>query len=284
MDGEQGKQGAIPPGEGGVLRGGLRVIESGMGSDDLVIVRGISARRSGGGRASRSPMSKGLRRRRRGGREKRTKPAARPPRTRRPPRCFPASSSTARFCPGAFDHHYAGRPGGGLRAAGVAVSRDHAANGPRHLHLSRGQCAGSGRHGGRTHRAAGQRRRGHAVHAVAVSTDGTYQLTVTFKVGTDLNMAQVLVQNRVALAMPMLPDVVKQIGMSTSSVRPTYDDRQFGIAGRAVRPALPRRLRPDPDSRTRSHVSMRSATRSSSASATIACACGSIPTGWPCAT
>ena len=37
------------------------------------------------------------------------------------------------------------------------------------------------------------------------SNDGTYQLTVTFKVGTDLNMAQVLVQNRVALAMPILP-------------------------------------------------------------------------------
>ncbi len=47
------------------------------------------------------------------------------------------------------------------------------------------------------------------------STDGTYQLTVTFKVGTNLNMAQVLVQNRVALAMPLLPDVVKQIGVTT---------------------------------------------------------------------
>jgi multidrug efflux pump len=47
------------------------------------------------------------------------------------------------------------------------------------------------------------------------SNDGTYMLTVTFKVGTNLNMAQVLVQNRVALAIPVLPDVVKQVGVST---------------------------------------------------------------------
>ncbi len=47
------------------------------------------------------------------------------------------------------------------------------------------------------------------------SNDGTYQLNVTFKVGTDLNMAQVLVQNRVNLALPALPDVVKQIGVTT---------------------------------------------------------------------
>jgi multidrug efflux pump len=52
------------------------------------------------------------------------------------------------------------------------------------------------------------------------SNDGTYGLTVTFKVGTDLNMAQVLVQNRVALAMPTLPDVVKQIGVTTKKRSP----------------------------------------------------------------
>ena len=34
------------------------------------------------------------------------------------------------------------------------------------------------------------------------TNDGAYTLTVTFKLGTDLNMAQVLVQNRVSLAMP----------------------------------------------------------------------------------
>src|SRR5512136_2199256 len=34
------------------------------------------------------------------------------------------------------------------------------------------------------------------------TNDGAYSLTVTFKLGTNLDMAQVLVQNRVALAMP----------------------------------------------------------------------------------
>ena len=37
------------------------------------------------------------------------------------------------------------------------------------------------------------------------TNDGSYTLTVTFELGTDLNMAQVLVQNRVALAMPHCP-------------------------------------------------------------------------------
>jgi multidrug efflux pump len=52
------------------------------------------------------------------------------------------------------------------------------------------------------------------------SNDGTYNLTVTFKVGTNLNMAQVLVQNRVALAAPTLPDVVKQIGVTVRKRSP----------------------------------------------------------------
>ncbi|MFO0088215.1 MAG: efflux RND transporter permease subunit, partial [Pirellula sp.] len=46
------------------------------------------------------------------------------------------------------------------------------------------------------------------------SNDGTYNLTVTFDVGTNLDMAQVLVQNRVNLALPSLPNEVKQTGVS----------------------------------------------------------------------
>src|SRR5262249_7297960 len=45
------------------------------------------------------------------------------------------------------------------------------------------------------------------------SNDGSYSLDVTFQLGTDLNIAQVLVQNRVAIAQPALPDVVKSIGV-----------------------------------------------------------------------
>ncbi|MCC6124536.1 MAG: efflux RND transporter permease subunit [Pirellulales bacterium] len=52
------------------------------------------------------------------------------------------------------------------------------------------------------------------------TNDGTYNLTVTFKLGTNLDMAQVLVQNRVSIAMPTLPDVVKQTGVTTKKKSP----------------------------------------------------------------
>ncbi|GLS17950.1 transporter [Labrys miyagiensis] len=44
--------------------------------------------------------------------------------------------------------------------------------------------------------------------------DGTYTLTVTFKIGTDLNFAQVLVQNRVSAAMASLPQSVQIQGVT----------------------------------------------------------------------
>ena len=44
--------------------------------------------------------------------------------------------------------------------------------------------------------------------------DGSYTLTVTFDVGTDLNTALVMVQNRVALAMPQLPTSVQRQGIT----------------------------------------------------------------------
>lgn len=50
--------------------------------------------------------------------------------------------------------------------------------------------------------------------------DGSYELQVTFKHGTDLNMAQVLLQNRVALAIPALPDAVKVAGVTTKKDLP----------------------------------------------------------------
>jgi multidrug efflux pump len=52
------------------------------------------------------------------------------------------------------------------------------------------------------------------------SNDGSYTLDVTFALGTDVNMAQVLVQNRVAIALPTLPDVVKAIGVTTKKRSP----------------------------------------------------------------
>src|ERR1700751_115431 len=46
------------------------------------------------------------------------------------------------------------------------------------------------------------------------TNDGSYTLTITFQNGVDLNMAQVLVQNRVSLAQPILPELVKSRGVS----------------------------------------------------------------------
>jgi HAE1 family hydrophobic/amphiphilic exporter-1 len=47
------------------------------------------------------------------------------------------------------------------------------------------------------------------------AADGSYALTVTFEVGTDLDIAQVLVQNRVATAEPLLPEEVQRQGVTT---------------------------------------------------------------------
>ncbi|MGE0715591.1 MAG: efflux RND transporter permease subunit [Alphaproteobacteria bacterium] len=50
--------------------------------------------------------------------------------------------------------------------------------------------------------------------------DGNYALTVTFKLGTDLDKAQVLVQNRVAIATPRLPEEVRRLGVTTAKSSP----------------------------------------------------------------
>lgn len=52
------------------------------------------------------------------------------------------------------------------------------------------------------------------------TNDGAYALTITFELGTDLNIAQVLVQNRVALAMPKIPSQVQVQGVSTKKKSP----------------------------------------------------------------
>src|SRR3984885_3881496 len=52
------------------------------------------------------------------------------------------------------------------------------------------------------------------------NNDGSYTLDVTFELGSNVNMAQVLVQNRVAIAEPTLPDVVRTIGVATKKRSP----------------------------------------------------------------
>ncbi|MFM2045365.1 MAG: hypothetical protein RLY86_3941 [Pseudomonadota bacterium] len=52
------------------------------------------------------------------------------------------------------------------------------------------------------------------------TSDGQMQLTITFELGTDLDQAQVLVQNRVAVAEPRLPEEVRRLGIVTRKNSP----------------------------------------------------------------
>jgi len=52
------------------------------------------------------------------------------------------------------------------------------------------------------------------------TNDGAMNLTITFKVGTNLDVAQVQVQNRVAVAQPQLPPEVQQVGITVKKAAP----------------------------------------------------------------
>jgi multidrug efflux pump subunit AcrB len=52
------------------------------------------------------------------------------------------------------------------------------------------------------------------------ASDGTLTLTVTFALGTDANLAQQLVQNRVNQALPRLPEVTRNLGVTTVKSSP----------------------------------------------------------------
>src|SRR5262245_27940699 len=63
---------------------------------------------------------------------------------------------------------------------------------------------------------------GMAYMSSQCTNDGAYALTVTFNLGTDLDMAQVLVQNRVSLAMPLLPPQVQLQGVNVKKQSPNF--------------------------------------------------------------
>src|ERR1700676_3179984 len=61
----------------------------------------------------------------------------------------------------------------------------------------------------------------NAIYTNSTATpDGTFSITATFRLGTDLDIAQVQTQNRVAQAETRLPDVVRQIGLVTQKRSP----------------------------------------------------------------
>ena len=110
------------------------------------------------------------------------------------------------------------------------------------------------------------------------AADGSYSLTVTFEIGTDLNSAQVLVQNRVSAAMASLPQSVQVQGVvvqkkSTAILQIVTLD----VAGQPIRQPLSQQLR-DHSSEGRNRASCPvSATSTCSVPASIRCGSGSIP-------
>jgi len=113
------------------------------------------------------------------------------------------------------------------------------------------------------------------------TSDGQLTITVTFKLGTDLDKAQVLVQNRVAIAQPQLPQEVQRNGVVTRKNSPDIlmvvfmlspDDSfdQLYISNYALLQVRDQLLRLDGI-----------ATSGFSARAIIRCGCGWIPTRSP---
>jgi multidrug efflux pump len=52
------------------------------------------------------------------------------------------------------------------------------------------------------------------------STDGRLTITVTFAIGSDVDLSQQLVQNRVSQALPRLPDITRQLGVTVTKSSP----------------------------------------------------------------
>ncbi len=108
------------------------------------------------------------------------------------------------------------------------------------------------------------------------NNDGTYTLTVTFKPGVNLNFAQVLVQNRINLALPLLPDVVKQAGVSTRKRNPDILMVACLYSPNGAMANSTLAISPPSESAMSYRVSTGSATSSNLASKITVCASGSI--------
>ena len=109
--------------------------------------------------------------------------------------------------------------------------------------------------------------------------DGKLTITVTFRIGTDLNVAQMLTQNRVQDALPRLPEDVQRLGVQVRKSTPNILLAvHLYLAGRIARPCSTCRTTPRCMSRTRWRGCRASATCSCSARATMRCASGSIRT------
>src|SRR6186713_675238 len=75
------------------------------------------------------------------------------------------------------------------------------------------------------------------------ASDGSYSLTVTFKIGMDINFAQVLVQNRVSSALAQLPQAVQAQGVTVQQKSTAILMFDLDVAEFQLRRPLPRQLR-----------------------------------------
>ena len=112
--------------------------------------------------------------------------------------------------------------------------------------------------------------------------DGKLTITVTFRIGTDLNVAQMLTQNRVQDALPRLPEDVQRLGVQVQESDAEHPARGASLFARCDRAtcSICRTTRRC-ISRTRWRGCRAWATCSCSARATTRCASGSIRTRWP---
>ena len=127
-------------------------------------------------------------------------------------------------------------------AAGRPVSRDRAADHLRARVLSGRERRRCRRHRGHADRAGDQRRREHALHVRAMQQRRPDAAGGDVQGRHGLDKAQVLVQNRVAIAVPRLPEEVRALGVTTRKRRPTCAMVVHLISPSALRPGLPRQL------------------------------------------
>ena len=137
------------------------------------------------------------------------------------------------------------RPDRSLVFADRPVSADHAALGLGFDRLPRSQRPSGRGHGGRAIEQQVTGVPGMLYMSSHMGNDGSYSLSVTFDVSVDLNTALVMVQNRVTLAMPLLPTPVQNQGITIRKRTPDILCMvNFFLAGRPLRRHLPEQFRP----------------------------------------
>ena len=123
-----------------------------------------------------------------------------------------------------------------LQSAGLAVSADRSTNNSGHTSYPGASAETVAQHRWHTIEQAVNGIK-NAIYMQSTSgSDGSYTLTVTFKIGTDLDTSLALVQNAVNSALPQLPQPVRDQGVNVKKVTTNIlmieslysDDNRFG--------------------------------------------------------